>query len=116
VQGNGVSSTTAVTLAAKYNGGTASASLTVAPGDKVTNTTATYSQSTHLLAVSATDSNPQATLNVFLASNNQLLGTMITQGDGSYTLQVQFLAGTPASINIVSNLGAKTGQGVKFTP
>lgn len=116
VQGNGVSSTTTVTLAAKYNGGTASASLTVAPSDKVTITAATFSQSTHLLTVNATGSNPQATLNVFLGSNNQLLGTMVTQGDGSYTLQVQLLAGTPASVNIISNLGAKTGQGVKVTP
>ncbi len=116
VQGSGVSITTIVTLVAQYNGGTASASLTVAPGGKLTITSATYSQSTQVLKVRANDSNPQATLNVFLASNNQLLGTMVNQGGGSYALQVLFQAGTPASVNVVSNLGAKTGQGVTVTP
>ena len=116
IQGNGVSTTTTVTLNATYNGGTASTSLTVAPGDKVTITKATYSTSTHILTVTATDTNPQATLNVFLASNNQLLGTLVNQGSGSYALQVVFPSGTPSSVNVVSNLGAKTGQGVTVTP
>lgn len=116
VQGNGVSATTTITLTAQYNGGTASTRLTVAPGDKVTITAATYSKSTHNLVVSATGSNPQATLNVYLASNNQLLGTMVNQGGGNYTLQLVYAAGTPASVNVVSNLGAKTGQGVTLIP
>jgi hypothetical protein len=115
VQGSGVSAATAVTLLAQYNGGTASAGLVVAPGDKVSITQAADSQSTHVLNVSATGSNPQAVLNVFLSSNNQLLGTMVNQGGGSYTLQV-VLQATPASVSVVSNLGAKTGQGVTVTP
>ena len=41
---------------------------------------------------------------------------MINQGNGSYTFQQAFQAGTPASVNLVSNLGAKTGQGVKVIP
>jgi DNA-binding beta-propeller fold protein YncE len=116
VQGSGVSVTTTVALMAKYNGGIASATLTVAPGDKVTITSATFSQSTHTLTVNATGSNSQATLNVYLASNNQLLGTMVAIGNGGYTLQVPFVGGTPSSVNVVSNLGAKTGQGVTVTP
>ena len=116
VQGNGVAATTTIALTAQYNGGTARTKLTVAPGDKVSITSATYSKSTHKLAVSATGTNPQATLRVFLASNNQLLGTMVNQGGGSYTLQLLYQAGTPASINVVSNLGAKTGQGVTVIP
>jgi len=116
VQGSGVSATTSVTLTAQYNGGTASTALIVAPGDKVTITSATYSQSTQLLSVSATGTNPQATLQVFLASNNQLLGTMVNQGGGNYTLQVGFPSGIPSSINVISNLGAKTGQGVALVP
>jgi hypothetical protein len=115
VQGSGVSIATTVTLSAVYNGGTASASLTVAPGDKLSIASATYSQSTHILTVTATDSNPQATLNVFLAANNQL-GTMVNQGGGNYALQVLVQAGTPASVNVVSNLGGKAGQGVTVTP
>jgi hypothetical protein len=85
-------------------------------GDKVSKTSATYSQSTHILQVSATDSSLQATLNVYLASNNQLLGTMVSQGGGVYSLQVVLQTGTPKSVNIVSNLGAKVGQGVSVTP
>jgi DNA-binding beta-propeller fold protein YncE len=115
VQGSGVSVTTAVTLTATYNGGTASTILTVAPGDKINITSATFSQATHVLTVNATDTNPQATLNAYLASNNQLLGTMVNQG-GGYALQIQFPSGTPSSVSIVSNLGAKTGQGVTVIP
>ena len=104
------------TLTAQYNGGTTGASLTVAPGDKVTITAATYSQSSHMLSVSATDTTPQAIINVYLGSTNQLLGTMVNQGGGSYKLTVASPAGTPTSVNLVSNLGAKTGQGVTVTP
>jgi len=116
VQGSGVSAVTAVTLTAQYNGGTATAGLTVAPGDSLKVTAATFSTSTHLLTVNATGTNAQATLNVFLASNNQLLGTMVNQGGGRYTFQQSFLSGTPASVNVVSNLGGKTGQGVALVP
>ena len=115
VQASGVSATTAVTLSALYNGTAASTTVTVAPVDKITITSATFSQATHILTVNATDTNPQATLNVYLASNNQLLGTMFNQG-GGYTLQVQSPSGTPSSVNLVSNLGAKTGRGVAVIP
>jgi DNA-binding beta-propeller fold protein YncE len=115
VQGSGVSTATTVTLTAAYNGGAASATLTVAPGDKIAIASATYSQSTHVLTVTATDTNPQAILNVSLASNNQLLGSMTNQG-GSYQFTLTFAGGTPASVNVASNLGAKTGQGVKLIP
>ncbi|MFN7997944.1 MAG: carboxypeptidase regulatory-like domain-containing protein [Bryobacteraceae bacterium] len=115
VQGGGVSATTSVTLTAQYNGGTTTATVKVAPGDKITNATATYSRATQLLTVSATGSNAQATLNVSLAATNQLLGTM-TDHAGSYTFQLKYTAGTPSSVNIVSNLGAKSGVGVKVTP
>jgi DNA-binding beta-propeller fold protein YncE len=114
VQGSGVPTTTTVTLSAKYNGGTASASLTVAPGDKLSITLATYSQSTRVLTVSATDSNPQATPSV--SSNNQLLGAMVNQGGGSYTLQFPFQTGAPASVSVVSNLGGKAARGVTVIP
>jgi DNA-binding beta-propeller fold protein YncE len=116
VQGNGVSATTTVTLAATYNGGTATTSLTVAPSDSLKITRATFSSSTHELMITATGTNAQAILNVFLASNNQLLGTMINNGGGNYTFQQIFQAGTPASVNVVSNLGGKTGQGITVIP
>jgi DNA-binding beta-propeller fold protein YncE len=115
VQGNGVSTASNVTLTAQYNGGTATAALTVAPGDKIAITSATYSQSTHVLTVTATDTNPQAILNVYLASNNQLLGSMTNQS-GAYQFTLVFAGGTPSSVNVTSNLGAKTGQGVTVVP
>ena len=71
---------------------------------------------TQLLTVNATSSNSQSTLNVFLASNNQLLGTMVSQGNGTFTFQAPFTTGTPASINVKSNLGGSTGQGVSVIP
>ena len=116
VQGSGVSVVTIVTLTAQYNGGTASASLTVAPGDSLKVTSATFSTSTHVLTVNVTGTNQQAIVNVFLGSNNQLLGTMVNQGGGSYSFQQSFLSGTPASVKVVSNLGGKTGQGVALVP
>lgn len=103
---------TVVTLTATYNGNTAGTSLTVVPGDSLKVTKATFSASTHVLTVAATGTNGQATINVYLASNNQFLGTMVNQGGGIYTLQQPFMLGTPSSVNIVSNLGGKTGQGV----
>jgi hypothetical protein len=115
VQGSGVSIATTVTLTAQYNGGIASTVLTVAPGDKISIASATYSQSTHVLTVTASDTNPQAILNVYLASNNQLLGSMTNQG-GNYQFTLTFAGGIPASVNVASNLGAKTGQGVKLLP
>jgi DNA-binding beta-propeller fold protein YncE len=116
VQGSGVSAVTNVTLTAVYNGGTASASLTVAPGDSLKITKATYSTSTQMLTVSATGTNAQATLNVFLSSTNQLLGTMVNQGGGNYSFSQSLLTGAPASVSVVSNLGGKTGQGVTVAP
>jgi len=115
VQGSGVAAQTVVTLPAVFNGGTARTTVTVAPGDKVNITSATFSQSSRLLTVTATGSNAQATLNL-LASNGSLLGTMVNQGGGSFRLQVTVATGTPASVNVASNLGAKTGQGVTLTP
>jgi hypothetical protein len=114
VQGSGVSAVTNVTLTATYNGGTASASLTVAPGDSLKISKATFSSSTHLLTITATGTNAQATLNA--SAGNQALGTMVSQGGGSFTLQVLFQTGTPASVNVASNLGGKTGQGVTLIP
>lgn len=122
VQGNGVSSTTTVTLTASYQGSlapqgtSASTSLTVAPTDTLHITKATFSTSQKLITVNATSTNPQAILTVFLASNNQNLGTMVNQGGGNYTFQVSFPSGTPASVNVKSNLGGSTGQGLALVP
>jgi hypothetical protein len=116
VQGNGVSVPKIVILGASHNGAATAASLTVAPGDKLSSLSATFSKSTRMLTITASDSNPQAVLAATLASNNQALGTMTNQGGSSFMLQLPFLSGTPASINVSSNLGAKAGQGVQLVP
>lgn len=123
VQGNGVSATTTVNFTAQYSGifsphtaTVANAALTVAPTDSLKVTSATWSQSTHLLKVTATSTNAQATLTVILSSTKQPLGTMVNNGGGTFSFQMQFDAGIPASVNITSNLGGSTGQGVAIVP
>ena len=114
IQGSGASAPTPVTLTATYNGSSASTTLTVAPADKLTLNYALLSLSQAQLFISATDSNPQATLQVYLASGNQFLGTMVNQGNGSYTFQMPFVQ-SGIAVNVVSNLGGKVGKGIGIT-
>ena len=112
VQGNGVSVAALVTLRATANGGAASATLTVAPGDSLKITAATWSKSSQLLSVTTTSTSAQATLMVLNAKNNAVLGTMINLGNGNYSYQQTISTGVPTSVNVISNLGGKTGQGI----
>lgn len=123
VKGSGVNAPTGVNFTVQYFGvfspqtaTVANAVLTVAPTDSLKVKSATWSQSTHLLTVTATSTNAQATLTVILSSTKQSLGTMVNNGGGNFSFQMQFNAGTPASINITSNLGGSTGQGVAVVP
>lgn len=122
VQGTGVSSVTAVTLTATYSGPFAAAavsgtgSISVSPTDNLKLTSATFSKSTQVLTVNATSTNPQAILSVILASNNSVLGVMSNLGGGNYSFQTVYTSGTPTSVNVKSNLGGQTGQGVKSVP
>ena len=115
VQGNGVSVATPVVLKAASNGGSASASLTVAPGDSVKVTKATWSRSSQVLLVTGTSTNATATILVQDGKTNATLGTMVNLGNGSYSFQ-QTIAVAPTSVNMISNLGGKTGQGVSVIP
>ena len=120
IQGSGVSANTPVTVAASYAGSfaaqttSASAGITVAPTDTLHIKSATWSKSTQILTVTATSTNAQSVLTAFLASNNQNLGTFTNLGGGNFSLQVSFTSGTPASVNVKSNLGGSTGQGVSI--
>ena len=115
VQANGVSAPVDVALTAAYNGGTASTTVTVAPGDKISITSVAYSQSTQILTVNATDSSSLAILTVTNSSNGQPMGTMVNLGNGNFALQLQATT-VPGSVNVASNLGNKTGQGIKIIP
>jgi DNA-binding beta-propeller fold protein YncE len=122
IQASGTNVVTPITLGATYQGSLAlqpsfaSVALTVSPGDTVHIKSATFSKSTQLITVTAASTNPQAVLQLFLASGNQLLGTFANLGSGNYSIQVPFNSGTPASINVKSNLGGSAGQGVTVTP
>jgi Carboxypeptidase regulatory-like domain len=115
------SGTATVALTATYSGTlavaptSATAQVSVVGQDTVKVTSATWSTSTQQLNVSATSTNPQAVLTVTLASNGQNLGTMTSQGNGTFTLQV-LVATKPSSVNVKSNLGGSTGQGVTVLP
>jgi hypothetical protein len=121
VQGSSVSGSTVVSLAASYKGvlaplGTmATTSLTVAPTDTLKIPKApTWSTSTHVLTVTATSTNPQAIITVLNANGNVPIGTMTGDGAGNYTFQTTIAS--IASVNIKSNLGGSTGQGVTVVP
>jgi hypothetical protein len=120
VQGNSVSGVSTVTLTASYQGplaltpSSASASLTVTPVDSLKVTSATWSTAAQSLTVTATSTNPAAIITVFNANGNALLGTMTSNGAGSFTFQI--VTSSIASVNLKSNLGGSTGQGVKTVP
>jgi hypothetical protein len=120
VQGNGVSAVTSITLQASYEGAlaplgtSAGASLTVAPSDTVHVTRATWSKSTGALMVTATSTNAQAIMAVLNANGNVPLGTMASQGSGSYAFQTTVVS--ISSVNVKSNLGGSSGQGVSVIP
>jgi hypothetical protein len=109
-------------VTAFYNGafapaGTSAASsaISVFPADVVHVTKATWSQATRTLTIQATDTNPAAALNVLSSANNQLIGTMSSLGNGSYTFQLSLLS-NPVSVKVISNIGGNTGQGVAIVP
>jgi len=122
IQASGVNTPTTVIITASYSGTlaagptSASAVLTVSPNDSLHIQSATWSRSTQLLAVTATSTNPQAILTLFLASGNVNLGAFTNLGGGNFSIQVSFTSGTPASVNVRSNLGGATGQGVTILP
>jgi hypothetical protein len=121
IQASGTNVVTPITLGASYQGplalqpSFASVVLTVSPGDTLHIKSATYSKSTQLLTVTATSTNAESILQLYLSSGNQLLGTMVNQGSGNYTIEVPFATGTPASVTVKSNLNGSTGQGVTVT-
>jgi hypothetical protein len=116
VQASGVSVTTPVTLTASSNGGTTSAVVTVAPGDSLKIVTATWSKASQTLTITATGSNAAATIQVQNANNGTIMGTLTNVGNGSFTYQQVIATGVPSAVNLISNLGGKTGKGIAIVP
>lgn len=117
-QAQGVSAMTTATVTASYQGmfapaGTSgtSPSVTIYPSESIKVTSATWSKSSTVLTVTATDNVTFSALSVQDGKTSTILGSMSTSGNGTYTFQTT-MATAPSSVNILSSLGAKVGQGV----
>jgi hypothetical protein len=84
---------------------------TQASVDTVAVTLAQYRTSTKRLQVSATSSNPNATLKVYVASSGALIGTLTNNGSGSYSGTFKWTT-NPLSIIVRSSLGGSATKAV----
>ena len=106
------------TISATLNGVTRSATLTINPAsapppstDTVNVTRAEYESDKRVLRVEATSTSSSATLQVFVSSTGQLLGTMSNNGGGQY--RGEFAASTnPQNITVRSSLGGVATRSV----
>jgi hypothetical protein len=79
--------------------------------DTVTVTRAEYDSAKSTLRVEATSTNAGATLQAFVASTGQLIGTLTNAGGGKYAGQFS-VSSNPIKITVKSSLGGSTTQGV----
>lgn len=112
-----VSATTTATITATLNGTSRSAVLTISSAtptpsvDTVSITRAEYDSAKRTLRLEATSSRADATLQVFITSSNQHIGTLTNNGGGKYSGQFN-LASNPQSITVRSSLGGQTTRTV----
>jgi len=87
--------------------------LTVTPAqsDTVGVTKAEYTSSKKVLLVEATSTSTNATLQVFVTSTNQLIGTLTNKGGGKYTGQFSWST-NPQNITVKSSLGGSSSKAV----
>ena len=117
-----VTATGTATISATLNGVTRSATLTINPSattppppppstDTVNVTRAEYDSGNRTLRVEATSTSSSATLQVFVSSTGQLLGTMSNSGGGQY--RGEFGVSTnPQNITVRSSLGGVATRSV----
>lgn len=110
-----VSSNSAATITASLNGTARTAALTinaVAPtADTVSIGRAEYVSSKQSLRVDATSSRSTATLQVFVTSTSQLIGTLTNNGGGRYSGQFTWSV-NPQNVTVRSNLGGTKSSAV----
>lgn len=104
-----VTATTTVTISASQGGVTRTATITVSPAsapatDTVAIQRAEYSSGSRLLRVEATSTNSSATLRVYVASTDQLIGTLQNDGGGRYRGDLTWST-NPQNIRVRSSLG-----------
>jgi VCBS repeat protein len=115
-----VTTTGTATISATLNGVTRSATLTINPAsttppppsaDNVSITRAEYDSGKRALRVEATSSSSNATLQVFVSSTGQLIGTLSNSGGGQY--RGEFTVSTnPQNITVRSSLGGVATRSV----
>lgn len=110
-----VTSTVSATISATQNGTTRGALLTInpapAPADTVAIQRAEYDTAKRMLRVEATSTRTTATLQVFVTSSGQLLGTLTNNGGGKYSAELS-AATNPQSITVRSSLGGSATKAV----
>lgn len=111
-----VSAATSATITATLNSATRAASLTINPiaapaTDAVSISRAEFDSGKRSLRVEATSTRSNATLQVFVTSTNQLIGTLSNNGGGRYSGQLN-LSANPQNITVRSSFGGTATRNV----
>jgi FG-GAP-like repeat len=110
-----VQATTSAVITASLNDTSRSATLTINPAaggaDTVTITRAEYDSGNRRLRVEATSTRSTATLQVFVTSSGQLIGTLSNDGGGRYRGEFTWPV-NPQSITVRSNFGGQATRTV----
>jgi VCBS repeat protein len=108
-----VQATTTAVITASLNGTSRSATLTINPvgADTVSITRAEYEAGNRRLRVEATSTRANATLQVFVTSSNQLIGTLSNDGGGRFRGEFPWTV-NPQSITVRSNFGGQATRTV----
>lgn len=112
-----VSATTTATVTATLNGTSRSAVLTISSAtptpsvDAVSITRAEYDSAKRTLRLEVTCSRSTSTLQVFITSSNQLVGTLTNNGGGRYSGQFNLTA-NPQSVTVRSSGGGQATRAV----
>lgn len=111
-----VAASTPVTISATYSGVTKNTTLTVNPqatGDTVAIQRAEYDDRDdrdEQLRVEATSTSASATLQVFVTSTNQLIGTLSNNGGGRYSRTFSNVSTNPQNITVRSSRGGSASR------
>jgi hypothetical protein len=109
-----VQTTTSALITASLNGTSRSATLTINPSagaDTVSITRAEYDGGNRRLRVEATSTRANATLQAFVTSSNQLIGTLSNDGGGRYRGEFNWPV-NPQNITVRSNFGGQAMRAV----
>jgi hypothetical protein len=109
-----VQATTTAVVTASLNGTSRSATLTINPAaaaDTVTITRAEYDTGNRRLRIEATSTRSNATLQAFVTSSNQLIGTLSNDGGGRYRGEISWPV-NPQNITVRSNFGGQATRAV----